>query len=98
MNQHAFDFTANARQSDPWTSHAAADRVHEFASGHIGMILACLRDHGPQTANELAGRLPLNSVQIARRLSDMEKKRLAAPTGHCRMSAAGRPERVWSAF
>mgnify|MGYP005605420249 CR=1 FL=1 len=27
MNQHAFDFDANARQADPWTSHAAAENI-----------------------------------------------------------------------
>ena len=93
--QFAIDFEANARQSDAWTSHEAARRVRELGSGHVATILACLRDHGPQTIDEISKRTPLTSVQIARRLADCEKRSLAAPTGICRPSASGRMERVW---
>lgn len=90
MNQLALlDDGPRARQSDSWTSHAAAHRAAEFAGTHTDIILACLMRHGPQTIDEIAKRTPLNSVQIARRLSE--------PTGLCRMSASGRPERVWRA-
>ena len=95
MNQLAIDWDTNARASDPWTSHAAAARSGEFAGGHIATILACLQQHGPQTIDEIAKRTPLNSVQIARRLADCQKRDWAAPTGVTRLSASGRPERVW---
>ncbi len=95
MNQHAFDFDANARQADPWTSHAAAENVINFGAKHIDIILAALGKYGAMTIDEIAKRTPLNSVQIARRLADCEKRGLAAPTGHVRLSASGRPERVW---
>ena len=54
-----------------------------------------LFDHGPQTIDEIAKRTPLNSVQIARRLSECDRRGLAEPTGLCRLSASGRMERVW---
>jgi predicted ArsR family transcriptional regulator len=95
MNQLAIDWEANARQSDPWTSHAAAARVREFAGGHLARILDCLRQHGPATADEIAGRTGLLAHQINKRLSDAEKRDLARPTGICRLSMSGRPERVW---
>ena len=96
MNQIALlDDGPRARQSDPWTSHAAAQRATEFAGTHTDIILACLGRHGPQTIDEIAKRTPLNSVQIARRLSECDRSGLAEPTGLCRMSASGRPERVW---
>lgn len=95
MNQLSIDWEANARQSDPWTSHAAASRVREFASGHIATILACLKQHGPSTADEIAEHTGLLAHQINKRLSDCQKRQLAAPTGICRLSASGRPERVW---
>ena len=95
MNQIAIDWEANARQTDPWTSHAAAARVREFASGHIAIILDCLERHGPQTADEIASRVGLLSHQVNKRLSDCQKRELAEPTGICRLSASGRPERVW---
>lgn len=93
--QGAFDFTENARQSDPWTSHAAAENVVRFGAKHIEIVLNTLRRFGPGTIDELAKRCPLTSVQIARRLADAEKRGLAEPTGHTRMSASGRMERVW---
>ena len=96
MNQLALlDDGPRARQSDPWTSHAAAHRAAEFAGTHTDIILACLMRHGPQTIDEIAKRTPLNSVQIARRLSECDRRGLAEPTGLCRMSASGRMERVW---
>ena len=98
MNQLALlDDGPRARQSDPWTSHAAAHRAAEFAGTHTDIILACLMRHGPQTIDEIAKRTPLNSVQIARRLSECDRRGLAEPTGLCRLSASGRPERVWRA-
>ena len=95
MNQIAIDWEANARQTDPWTSHAAAARVREFASGHIAIILECLERHGPQTADEIASRVGLLSHQVNKRLSDCQKRELARPTGLCRLSASNRLERVW---
>lgn len=98
MNQIALlDDGPRARQSDPWTSHAAAQRATEFAGTHTDIILRALARHGPATIDELAKRTPLTAVQIARRLADCEKNGLAEPTGLCRMSASGRPERVWRA-
>lgn len=95
----AFDFDSHhlARRDDPATSHIAASRVREFQAGHIGTILACLQDHGPQTIDEIAKRTHLTSVQVARRTADMQRLKLAEPTGTTRLSASGRPERVWSA-
>ena len=95
MNQISIDWEANARESDPWTSHAAAARVREFASGHIAIILDCLREHGPATADEIASRVGLLSHQVNKRLSDCQKRQLARPTGLCRLSASNRLERVW---
>jgi transcription initiation factor IIE alpha subunit len=95
MNQIAIDWEAHARHTDPHTSHAAAARVREFAGGHIAIILDCLQRHGPATADEIAARTGLLAHQINKRLSDAEKRDLARPTGICRLSVSGRPERVW---
>ena len=99
MNQIAIDFDAysHARRSDPETSHIAARRTREFAGGHIATILAALEDAGEAglTIDEIAKRCALTSTQCARRLPDMQKLRLAIPTGFTRLSASGRPERVW---
>ena len=91
-----FEPHCHARRSDPETSHEAAARVREFGPGHCATILAVLREHGPQTIDEIAKRTHLTAVQVARRLPDLEKYGKAAPTGETRLSASGRQERVWS--
>lgn len=97
MTQRQFDIAwpGLARTTDPATSHVAAQRAAAFAGSHIDVILACLGRHGPQTIDEIAKRTPLNSVQIARGLAECDRRGLAEPTGLCRLSASGRPERVW---
>ncbi len=93
-----FDPRYLARSTDPETSRQAARGAHEFAGAHIGIVLACLKTHGPQTIDEIAKRTALTSVQVARRTSDMHKRGLAEPTGATRLSASGRRERVWVAL
>lgn len=87
----------HARRSDPITSHLAAAKVKEFAKGHAATILNCLKDYGPQTADEIAKRTHLNSVQICRRLPELERAGAARPTGKLRLSASGCSEREWKA-
>lgn len=86
-----------ARRTDPATSHEAAQRVQEFADSQCGKILASLIRKGPQTIDELAGNTDLTSVQIARRLKDLEVKGRAKPNGDERPGRAGRSQRVWRA-
>lgn len=93
----AFDSRHLARKSDPQTSHQAAARVHEFAGGHREQILACLKRHGSLTVDEIAKRTRLQSQAINKRLPELERAGLARPTGGTRLSASGRPERVWYA-
>lgn len=99
MNQLALNFNPQrlARRSDPSTSHEAARRVREFASGHAATILSCLKDHGPLTVDEIAKHTPLLAHQINKRLPELQRSGLVVPTGETRLSASGRPERVWRA-
>lgn len=99
MNQLALEFNPRslARRSDPPTSHEAARRVREFASGHASTILDCVEAHGPMTVDEVAKHTPLLAHQINKRLPELQRAGLVAPTGETRLSASGRPERVWRA-
>jgi DNA-binding MarR family transcriptional regulator len=85
-----------ARRKDPETSHKAASRVNEFAFAHYALILEAL-DTGDLTIHEIAQKTGLDSVQVARRLAELEKKGLAEPTEETRLSPSGRPCRVWRA-
>lgn len=89
------DVAANVRASDPLTSFQAAQSAREFAATQCDQIAACLAKHGPQSKDQLASRLRLDGVAIARRLSDLAKAGRAVPTGETRPSVAGRAERVW---
>jgi Predicted transcriptional regulator len=94
---HGHDPAANVRSADPVTSFIAARMAREFAGTQCDTIHACLREHGPASKDQLAARLRLDGVAIARRLADLKRQGRAEPTGATRLSAAGRPERVWKA-
>lgn len=87
----------HARNDDPITSHAAAARVGEFTQAHMAIIRASLLGDGPGTYEEVARRTGLRPDQVWRRLSDMDRRGLAAPTGDYRPGSAGRLQRIWRA-
>jgi hypothetical protein len=91
------DPAANARASDPSTSYVAARMARAFAGTQCDLIEQALRKHGPASKDQLAAWLRLDGVAIARRLADLQKAGRAVPTDARRLSAAGRPERVWRA-
>lgn len=95
------DYERLARKSDPATSHAAAARVSEFAASHHALIVLCLKDHGPQTIDEMAARI-LDKWAIARRMPELETLkavRVVTISGQelTRPGKSGRAQRVWQA-
>lgn len=82
-----------ARASDPETSHAAA-RMVTFDHAHYGAILGAL-SWGEATIYDIAIRSGLTHVQVARRLPEMQEKRLVCPTGETAVGPTGRQCRVW---
>lgn len=95
MNQLALSFEpVRARRRDPFTSQLAASRVSNFAAGHYAGIRTALLI-GPATIYEIAARTGLDHVAVARRLSEMERAGIAAPTNETRPGPTGRQCRVW---
>lgn len=86
-----------ARTADPETSHIAAARTVEFRTNHAGRILAALQDHGAMTVCEIERVTGIPQHAIGKRMGELQRVRVAAPTGETRLSASGRPERVWGA-
>jgi predicted transcriptional regulator len=82
-----------ARVTDPWTSHAAAEKVAN--DQHFERILNTLRKHGPLGKDGIAKESGLRPDQVWRRLSEMEKIELIRQTGQTVRSDAGRQEREW---
>lgn len=97
MNQLALDFTQRARAADPETSHQAAKRVIDFASGHYALILKALEEHPyGGTIYEVSSWTGLTHVQVARRAAELHDERLIAPLDDVtRRSPSGRACRVW---
>jgi predicted ArsR family transcriptional regulator len=87
-----------ARNSDPATSHMAAERVREFAPTHRGDILRVLSLKGPMTVDQIAYEAGLPSQAVNKRLPELQRLGMAVPVeGEIRPSASGRMARVWSA-
>jgi len=80
------------RNTDPDTSHAAADQAANLATKHHGIILAAL-EH-PGTIYDIAARTDLDHNAVARRMSELERLDLAYPEGQ-KKGASGRMCRVW---
>lgn len=101
MNQMTFfepEPRTLARRTDPQTSHAAAARVAEFSGSHRAQVLEALKRYGPLTVDQIATRTKLQSQQVNKRTIECQRLGLAEPTGEERLSASGRPERVWKAL
>jgi hypothetical protein len=86
-----------ARNTDPATSHEAADAARDLALHHAMLILATLRTYGPMSPTGIARRLGLDRAQIFRRMSELESQGRAYPTGNTIKSPSNRNEREWAA-
>lgn len=84
-----------ARRTDPATSHVAAESAKDLRDRHQGVILACLKAHGPLGKDGIAARTRLDGVQVCRRLTELQRAGYIEPTGATVPSTAGREERQW---
>lgn len=91
---HPLRLFPRVRENDPITSYEASDKV-DFAGQHYDIILGCLTKYGPLGKDGIATRTRLDSNQVARRLSEMQKLHFIEPTGQTVKSIAGRSEREW---
>ena len=82
------------RASDPITSFEAADQVKDLASCHHKLIVEALKsaDLGKDGIAKVTG---LDSNQVARRLSELQKMDYIELTGRTTKSKSGRNEREW---
>lgn len=74
----------HARSDDPETSKDAALKAAKFSATHQGKILQSLHEKGPQTAKEIAVNIGFTSVQVSRRMGDMERAKIIESTGQVR--------------
>lgn len=84
-----------ARAKDPITSFEAADSVKDVSKMHQEVIVACLQRFGALGKDGISTHTGLQSNQVARRLSELEKLGLIELTGKQVKSNSGRNEREW---
>jgi predicted ArsR family transcriptional regulator len=85
-----------ARNTDPSTSHEAAQLALNFQAQHHRNILDALRVHGPMGKDTIGARAGLTGVQVSRRLAELEKLKKVRATGTLVRSNSGRAEREWA--
>ena len=86
------------RSEDPITSYQAADSIKEVAPKHFIIILEALKEHGPMGKDGIASKTGLNPNAVSRRLPELQKLDLVAPTGRTVKSLSGREEREWKSL
>jgi predicted ArsR family transcriptional regulator len=73
----------------------AADSVEDMCKQHHDLIVAALRNIGPMGKDGISKYTGLESNQVARRLSELQKLDLIELTGKQVKSNSGRAEREW---
>ena len=87
-----------ARNTDPDTSHQAAESMADEAESQRRRILACLRYYGAMTADALDEVLELRLTSAGRRLPELEEADLVTLTGGKALTRSGRQARLWRAI
>jgi hypothetical protein len=83
------------RKTDPLTSWQAAGSAKDLAKRHAQMIVDCLAKGGALGKDGIAAITGLESMQVARRLHELEREGEICLTGNVVKSYSGRMEREW---
>jgi transcription initiation factor IIE alpha subunit len=83
------------RKTDPLTSWQAAGSAKDLAKRHAQMIVDCLAKGGALGKDGIAAITGLESMQVARRLHELEREGEICLTGKVVKSKSGRMEREW---
>lgn len=90
-----FDPHRLARHTDPATSHAAAASAEGLVADHQHRILWCLASaRSPLTSEEIAARIGLSMVQVARRMAQLRDAGEVVAVG-VGTTASGRAATTW---
>ena len=83
------------RNTDPLTSWQAAGSAKDLANRHARLIVDCLKKYGAMGKDGIAAQTGLESMQVARRLHELERDGEIKLTGKVVKSKSGRMEREW---
>ena len=91
MDNFELDFRPLARNTDPFTSHLAAQAMNP--SAHYALIIKALDTPAGKTL--IGKRAGLDHNQVSRRLNELEKQGIIGLTGKTVKSDSNRQEREW---
>ena len=80
------------------TSFDAAVAIEESAAGLQALVLVALREHGPMTTDQTAGKMGyfgLDVLKIRPRFSELKKMNKVEMTDERRKNESGQSARVW---
>jgi hypothetical protein len=92
MDNFELDFRPLARNTDPFTSHLAAQAMNP--SAHYALIIKAL-EVSPAGKTLIGMRAGLDHNQVSRRLNELEKQGIIGLTGKTVKSDSNRQEREW---
>jgi hypothetical protein len=99
MNDYSHPPSPLARNSDPDTSHAAAEASSKFSHIHYGLIVNCLKNYGPLGKDGIARITNMNGRSdgnaVARRMIELQRMGYIVLTGNKVKSISGCDEREW---
>jgi biotin operon repressor len=87
--------TTHAHRDDIDTSHEAAGRAENMASRHRSMVHNWLMIIGPQSSEQIAAGVGLDSLQVMKRISDLRSDGVVIDSGERRLTRTGRKAAVW---
>lgn len=85
----------HAHTDDIDTSHAAAAAAGSLASRHRALVYQALRSGGPQSSEQIAAVVGLDTLQVMKRISDLRNDGTVVDSGERRQTRTGRWSAVW---
>jgi predicted ArsR family transcriptional regulator len=76
------------------TSQDAA--IATDARGLRAVVVTCLKQYGPMTADECAARLGLSILSVRPRFSELRMRHQIRDTGERRLNVSGHRAKVWA--
>lgn len=79
------------------TRRIAREQALGVSARHRDELLAAIRQHGPQTADDAGALVGLGPLSARPRMTELHKEGRIVATGQRRPSATGHPSAVWRA-
>ena len=83
------------KKSDPETSKLAANGARSLIKHHEKLIIDCLETYRTGSAEQIADRINLDSIKVARRMANLVRSGLVMDSGRRAMTRSNRQCIIW---